>query len=52
MPRKESKVITEKNGPVPQQEELGSGQSTLADVYRPSQETFRTTGEKVEQIHG
>ena len=30
----------EENGPVPQQEELGSGQPKLADVYRPSDESF------------
>ena len=40
MPRKESKVVPERNGPVPQQEELGSGQSTLADVYRSSEESL------------
>ena len=34
MPRKESEAVTEGNGPVPQQEELGSGEPTLADVYR------------------
>ena len=28
----------EENGPVPQQEEFGSGQPKLADVYRPSDE--------------
>ena len=34
MPRKEDKAVPESNGPVPQQEEFGSGQPTLADVYR------------------
>ena len=28
------------NDPVPQQEEFGSGQPKLADVYRPSNESF------------
>ena len=34
MPRKESKAVPEGNGPLPQQEEFGSGQPTLEDVYR------------------
>ena len=40
MPRKESKAVPEDNGPVPQQEEFGSGQPTLADVYRMMKERF------------
>ena len=31
MARKESEAVTEGNGPVPQQEEFGSGEPTLAD---------------------
>ena len=38
MPRKESEAVPEGNSPVPQREEFGSGQPTLADVYRPLQE--------------
>ena len=34
MLRKESEAVPEGNGPVPQQEELGSGQPTLEDVHR------------------
>ena len=34
MPRKESEAVTKGNGPVSQQEEFGSGEPTLADVYR------------------
>ena len=34
MPRKESGAVPEGNGPVPQQEEFGSGEPTLAEVYR------------------
>ena len=34
MPRMENKVVPEGNGPVPQQEELGSGEPTLASLYR------------------
>ena len=30
----------EENGPVPQQEDFGSGQPKLGDVYRPSDESF------------
>ena len=30
----------EENGPVPQQEEIGSGQPELADEYRPSDESL------------
>ena len=33
MPRKESEDVLEGDGPVPQQEEFGSGLPTLADVY-------------------
>ena len=33
-------VPREENGPVPRQEEFGSGQSKLADVHRPSDESF------------
>ena len=57
MPREES-------GPVPQQEDFGSGQPKLAGEYRPSDESlirqekktdkepFRRTEENVGQIHG
>ena len=40
MLRKESEAVCEGNGPVPQQEEFGSGQPTLADVYRMMEELF------------
>ena len=40
MPRKESEAIFEGIGPVPQQEEFGSGEPTLADVYRLFEERF------------
>ena len=40
MPRKESKAVPEGNGPVPQQEEFGSGEPTMADVYRMFKERF------------
>ena len=34
MLRKASKTVPEGNGPVPQKEELESGQLTMGDVYR------------------
>ena len=34
MPRKKSKVVPESNGLTPRQEEVGSDQPTLADLYR------------------
>ena len=40
MPRKESEAVPEGNGPVPQQEEFGSGEPMLADMYRLFEERF------------
>ena len=40
MPRKWSKVVSEGNDPVPQEEEYGSDQPTLAHVYRLFEERF------------
>ena len=40
MPRKESEAVLEGSGPVPQQEEFGSGEPTLANVYRLFEERF------------
>ena len=40
MPRKESEAVPEGNGLVPQREEIGSGEPTLADVYRLFEERF------------
>ena len=40
MPRKKSEAVTKGNGPVPQQKEFGSGEPTLADVYRLFEERF------------
>ena len=39
MPPEESEAVFEKNCPAPQQEEFGYNQPTLADVYRPSEES-------------
>ena len=40
MLRKASEAVPEGNDPVPQKEELGSGQPTLADIYRLCVERF------------
>ena len=40
MPRKESEAVSEGNNPVPQQEEFGSGEPTLAGLYRLFEEGF------------
>ena len=40
MPWKENEAVREGNGPVPQQVEFGSGEPTLADVYRLFEERF------------
>ena len=50
MPRKESEAVPEGNGPVPQQEEFGSGQPTLADVYRMMEELFDRSDKKLKEM--
>ena len=40
MLRKASEAVPEGNDPVPQKEELGSDQPTLADIYRLCVERF------------
>ena len=40
MPRKESEAVTEDNGPIPPQRKFGSGEPTLADIYRLCEERF------------
>ena len=40
MPQTISKAVPEGNGSVPQQEEFGSDQPTLANVYRLFEERF------------
>ena len=49
MPQKESEAIPEGNGPVPQQEEFGSGEPTLADVYRMFDDFLDRWGRKLEK---
>ena len=40
MLRKASEAVSEGNGPIPQQEEYGSGQPTLAGAFREIREKF------------
>ena len=40
MPRKGNEAVPEGNSPIPQQEEFGSGEPTLADAYRLCEERF------------
>ena len=40
MPRNWSRAVPEGNGPVPQQEQFGPDQPTLADGYRLFEESF------------
>ena len=46
----ENKVVPEGNGPVPQQEEFGSDEPTLADLYRLFQERFDRWDKKLDKI--
>ena len=48
MPRKESEAVPEGNGPVPQQEDFGSGEPTLADVNRLFEERFDKRQKRLE----
>ena len=50
MPRNWSEAVPEGNGPVPQQEELGSGQPTLAAVYRIIEELFDKSDMRLEKL--
>ena len=50
MPRKESEAVLEGNGPVPQQEEIGYGEPTLADVYRLLEERFDQQQERMDSF--
>ena len=52
MLRKASEAVPEGNGPVPQKEELGSGQPTMEDVYRMMKEAFDRWDKKLDEISG
>ena len=41
MPRKESEAVPEGNGPVPQQEDFGSGQPTLGGCISKDRRSVR-----------
>ena len=45
-----SEAVPEGNGPVPEQEEPGSDQSTLADVYLMSEELFDKSDRKLDEL--
>ena len=50
MLRNWSKAVPEGNGTVPQQEEFGSDQPTLADVYRMIEELFDKSSRKMDEL--
>ena len=50
MLRKESEAVPEGNGPTPQQKEFGSGEPTLAGVYRMFKERFDRRGRKLDAV--
>ena len=50
MPRHRSDAVPEGNDPVPQQEEIGSNQPTLADVYRLTEELFDKSDRKMDEL--
>ena len=50
MPRTESEAVPEGNGSFPQQEEIGSDQPTLADVYRMVKELFDKSEWRLEKL--
>ena len=50
MLRKASEAVPDGNGPVPQKEELGSGQPTMEDVYRMMKEAFDRWDKKMDEI--
>ena len=50
MPRNWSEAVPEGNGPVPRQEEFGSDQPTLVDVYRMIEELFDKSDRKLDEL--
>ena len=50
MPRKEIEAVPEGNGPVLQQEEIGSGEPTLADVCRLFEERFNKQQKRMDSF--
>ena len=50
MPREESEAVPESNHPVPQQEDFGSGQPTLAYLYRMIKDLFDKLERRLEKF--
>ena len=50
MSRNEREAVPEGNGPVPQQEEYGSGQPALEGVYRMAKEVFKVWDRKMDEL--
>ena len=50
MPPKGSEAVPEGNGPILHQEEFGSGQPTMEDVYRMMKEAFDRWDRKLDEI--
>ena len=50
MLRKASEAVPEGNDPAPQKEQLGSGQSTMEDVYRMMKEAFDRWDNQLDEI--
>ena len=50
MPWKGSEAVPQGNGPVLQQEEFGSNQPTLADIYRMVKEPFNQSNRKLNEL--
>ena len=50
MPRKDSEAVPEGNGPVPQQEEFGSGQPTLVDVYQKIEDVWDKNMDEITRL--
>ena len=50
MPRMEDKDVPEGNGLVPQQEEFGSGELTLADFNRTFEERFDRWDRNLDEV--
>ena len=46
----QTKLYPEGNGPVPQQEESGSDQPTLTDVYRMIEKFFDRSNRKLDEL--
>ena len=50
MPRNRSMAVPEGNYPVPQQDEFGPAQPTLADLYRMVEELFDKSDRKLDEL--